>query len=127
VGDPWDDEFQLGNSIALLSYPVHVHSHLRPIRQGLVHVGLITWEGCHIIRLRNESVEKDKILLSLVDRVKASEANLAAQSKAHRAKIEDLKKKLVEKDEDFEVAKAKQEISEWTSARLQKNVDELQE
>jgi hypothetical protein len=25
------------------------------------------------------------------------------------------------------VAKAKQEISEWTSARLQKNVDELQE
>jgi hypothetical protein len=48
VGDPWDDEFQLANSIALLSYPVHVHSHLRPLRQGLVHVGLITWEGCHI-------------------------------------------------------------------------------
>jgi hypothetical protein len=38
-----------------------------------------------------------------------------------------LKKKLAEKNEDFEVAKAKQEISEWTSARLQKNVDELQE
>jgi hypothetical protein len=33
--------------IALLSYLVHVHSHLRPSRQGLVHVGLITWEGCH--------------------------------------------------------------------------------
>ena len=48
MGDPWDDEFQLANSIALLSYPVHVHSHLRPIRQGLVHVGLKTWEGCHI-------------------------------------------------------------------------------
>jgi hypothetical protein len=31
--------------IALLSYVVHVHSHLRPSRQGLVHVGLITWEG----------------------------------------------------------------------------------
>jgi hypothetical protein len=31
VGDPWDDEFQLVNSIALLSYPVHVHSHLRPL------------------------------------------------------------------------------------------------
>jgi hypothetical protein len=38
-----------------------------------------------------------------------------------------LKKKLAEKNEDFEVAKAKQEISEWTSARLQKNVEELQE
>jgi hypothetical protein len=80
-----------------------------------------------VIKLRNEATEKDKILLSLVDRVKASEANLAAQSEAHRAEIENLKKKLAEKNEDFEVAKAKQEISEWTSARLQKNVDELRE
>jgi hypothetical protein len=31
--------------IALLSYLVHVHSHLRPSRQGLVHVGPITREG----------------------------------------------------------------------------------
>jgi hypothetical protein len=31
VGDPWDDEFKLMNSIALLSYTVHVHSHLRPL------------------------------------------------------------------------------------------------
>jgi hypothetical protein len=47
VGDPWDDEFKLMNSIAFLSYSVHVHSNLRPVRQGLVHVGLIIWEGCH--------------------------------------------------------------------------------
>jgi hypothetical protein len=80
-----------------------------------------------VIKLRNEAAEKDKILLSLVDRVKISEANLAAQFEAHRAEIEDLKKKLAEKNEDFEVAKVKQEISEWTSARLQKNVDELRE
>jgi chromosome segregation ATPase len=80
-----------------------------------------------VIRLRNEVVEKDKILHSLVDKVKVSEANLAAQFEAHRAEIEKLKKKLAEKNEDFEVAKAKQEISEWTSARLQKNVDELRE
>jgi ATP-dependent Clp protease ATP-binding subunit ClpA len=80
-----------------------------------------------VIRLRNEVVEKDKILLSLVDRVKVSEANLAAQFEAHRAEIENLKKKLAEKNEDFEVATTKQEISEWTSARLQKNVDELRE
>jgi hypothetical protein len=64
-----------------------------------------------VIRLRDEAAEKDKILLSLVDRVKASEANLAAQSKAHRAEIENLKKKLAEKNADFDVAKAKQEIS----------------
>jgi hypothetical protein len=80
-----------------------------------------------VIRLRNEAVEKDKILLSLVDRVMVSEANLAAQSEAHKAEVENLKKKLAEKNVDFEVAKAKQEISEWTSLRLQKNVDELQE
>jgi hypothetical protein len=65
-------------------------------------------------------------LLSLIDKVKANEDNLAAQSETHRVKIENLKKKLAEKNEDFEVAKAKQKISEWTSARLQKNVDELQ-
>jgi hypothetical protein len=80
-----------------------------------------------VIKLRNEAAKKDKILLSLVDRVKISEANLATQSEAHRAEIEDLKKKLAEKNEDFEVAKAKQEISEWTSTRLQNNIDELRE
>jgi hypothetical protein len=80
-----------------------------------------------VIRLRNEATEKDKILLSLVDRVKVSEANLAAQSEAHKAKVENLKKKLAKKNEDFEVAKEKQEISKWTSSRLQKNVDELRE
>jgi hypothetical protein len=50
-----------------------------------------------VIRLRNEAAEKDKILLSLVDRVKASEANLVAHYATHRAEIEDLKKKLAEK------------------------------
>ena len=62
-----------------------------------------------------------------MDRLKISEAKLNAQSEAHKAEIESLKKKLAEKNEDFEVAKAKQEISEWTSSRLQKNVDELRE
>jgi hypothetical protein len=28
----------------LLSYPVHMHSSLRSLRQGHVRVGLITWE-----------------------------------------------------------------------------------
>jgi hypothetical protein len=31
VGDLWDNEFKLLNSIALLSYTIHVHSHLRPL------------------------------------------------------------------------------------------------
>jgi hypothetical protein len=77
--------------------------------------------------LRNEALEKDKILLSLVDMLKSNEAKLNAQSKAHKAEVEDLEKKLAEANENFELAKAKQEISEWTSTRLEKNVEELRE
>jgi hypothetical protein len=62
-----------------------------------------------------------------VDRLKSNEAKLNAQSKAHKAKVEDLQKKLAEANVNFELAKAKQEISEWTSARLEKNVAELRE
>jgi hypothetical protein len=80
-----------------------------------------------VIILRNEALEKDKILLSLVDRVKASEAKLTVQSIAHIAEVKDLRRKLAEANENFELAKAKQEISEWTSARLEKNVKELRE
>jgi hypothetical protein len=80
-----------------------------------------------VVTLRNEALEKDKILLSLVDRLKSNEAKLNAQSEAHKAKVEDLQKKLAEMNENFEVAKARQEISEWTSSRLQKNVEELRE
>jgi hypothetical protein len=56
VGDHWDDEFKLMNSIALLSYPIHMRNNLRPLWQGLMHVGLITWEGCHT-ESENENVE----------------------------------------------------------------------
>jgi hypothetical protein len=80
-----------------------------------------------IIRLRNEAAEKDKILLSLVDRVKKDKAKFNAQSEAHKAEVENLQKKLVEAKENFEVAKVKQEISEWSNARLEKNVKELRE
>jgi hypothetical protein len=64
VGDPWDDEFKLMNSIALLSYPVHVHSNLIPLRQGLVYVGLITWEGCHSMVSEGSPISIDiKVIL----------------------------------------------------------------
>jgi hypothetical protein len=80
-----------------------------------------------IIRLRNEATEKDKILLSLVDRVKKDEAKFNAQSEAHKAEVASLQKKLAEANENFEVAKVKQEISEWSNVRLEKNVEELRE
>jgi hypothetical protein len=45
-----------------------------------------------VIKLRNEAVEKDKILLSLVDRVKKDEEKFNAQSEAHKAEVEGLQK-----------------------------------
>jgi hypothetical protein len=66
-------------------------------------------------------------MLSLVDRVKKDEAKFYAQSEAHKAEMEDLRKKLAEANENFELAKVKQEISEWSNTRLEKNVEELRE
>jgi hypothetical protein len=43
------------------------------------------------------------------------------------AEIEDLRKKLAEANQNFELAKAKQEISDWSNTRLEKNVEELHE
>jgi tRNA A37 threonylcarbamoyladenosine dehydratase len=80
-----------------------------------------------VITLRNEALEKNKILLSLVDRLNTSEAKLNAQVEAHKAKVEDLKKNLAEINENFEVAKAKQEIREIERARMQKNFEELRD
>jgi hypothetical protein len=81
-----------------------------------------------VVTLRNEALEKkDKILFSLVDKLKTCEAKLSAQDEAHKAEVEDLKKKLAEMNENFEVAKAKQEISEMERSRVQNNVEELRD
>jgi phage shock protein A len=62
-----------------------------------------------VITLRNEALEKDKILFSLVDKLKTSEAKLSAQSEAHKAEVEDLKKKLAETNEKLKL--------QWRSMR----------
>jgi hypothetical protein len=40
-----------------------------------------------VIRLRNEAMEKEKILLSLVDKAKADEAKFNTQSEAYKAEV----------------------------------------
>jgi hypothetical protein len=80
-----------------------------------------------VIKLRNEAMEKDKILLSLVDKVKQDEGKSNTQSEAHKAEVEDLRKKLAKANENFELAKVKQKISEWSNTKLEKNVEELRE
>jgi hypothetical protein len=47
-----------------------------------------------------------------VDRLKSSEAELTAQTEAHKVEVEDLKKKIAKTSKNFEVAMAKHEISE---------------
>jgi hypothetical protein len=78
-----------------------------------------------VIKLRNEALEKDKILLSLVSKVKEDETKSNAQAKAHKAEVEDLRKKLAETNENLALAKASEEISEWSKTRLEKNVEEF--
>jgi predicted RNase H-like nuclease (RuvC/YqgF family) len=80
-----------------------------------------------VITLRNKALEKDKILFSLVDKLKTCKAKLSAQDEAHKAEVEDLKKKLAELNKNFKVAKAKQVISEMERSRVQKNVEELRD
>jgi hypothetical protein len=43
-----------------------------------------------VITLRNEALEKDKILLSLVESLKSSESKLSSQAELHRSEIQEL-------------------------------------
>jgi hypothetical protein len=73
-----------------------------------------------VIELRNEGLEKDKILISLESKMKEDEAKFNAQAEAQKVEVENLRKQLAEAKENCEVAKASQEISEWWKARLEK-------
>jgi hypothetical protein len=45
-----------------------------------------------VIKLRNEAMEKDKILLTLVDKIKEDAATSKAQAEAQKREIKDLQK-----------------------------------
>jgi hypothetical protein len=78
-----------------------------------------------VIKLRNEAMEKDKILLSLVDKVKEDEASFKNQSEAQKIEIEDLRKQLVEAKEKCGLVEANRDISEYWKNYLEKTVEEL--
>ena len=78
-----------------------------------------------VITLRHEALEKDKILHSLVERLKSSEARLSAQAEAHEVDMQELKKKVAEATENFNVEVVKHEICEIERSRAQKNIDKL--
>jgi hypothetical protein len=70
-------------------------------------------------------LEKDKILLTLVDKVKENEANFKTEFEAQKSEIEDLRKQLFEAKEKCGLAEANRDISEYWKNYLQKTVDEL--
>jgi membrane protein involved in colicin uptake len=78
-----------------------------------------------VIELRNEGLEKDKMLHSLVNKIKEDEAASKAQAEAQKREIEDLRKQLAEAKEKCAVAEAKREISEQWTNHLDKNVEAL--
>jgi hypothetical protein len=80
-----------------------------------------------VIELRNEGLEKDKILISLVNKIKEDEAQYKAQAEAQKAEVEDLWRQLAEANERCALAQANQEISEYWKNKLEKNVEELRE
>jgi hypothetical protein len=78
-----------------------------------------------VIRLRNKTTEKDKIQLSLVDKVKEDEARFKAQAKIQKNEIEDLRKQLAKAKEKCGLAEANRDISEYWKNYLEKIVEEL--
>jgi hypothetical protein len=78
-----------------------------------------------VIELRNEGLEKDKILISLVNKVKEDEASFKAQAEIQKNEIEDLRKQLAEAKEKCALAEANREISEYWKNYLEKTVEEL--
>jgi hypothetical protein len=78
-----------------------------------------------VIELRNEGLEKDKILISLVNKVKEDEASFKAQAEIQKNENEDHRKQLAEAKEKCALAEANQEISEYWKNHLEKTVEEV--
>jgi Ribonuclease G/E len=78
-----------------------------------------------VIELRNEGPEKDKILISLINKIKVGEASSKAQAEAQKNEIEDLRRQLAEAKEKCAVGEANRDASEYWKNYLEKTVAEL--
>jgi Ribonuclease G/E len=70
-------------------------------------------------------LEKDKILLTLVDKVKGDEANFKAQSEIQRNEIENLQKQLAKANLKCAVAEAERDASDYWKNYYEKTVANL--
>jgi Ribonuclease G/E len=78
-----------------------------------------------VIELRNEGLEKDKILISLVNKIKEDETSSKVQAEAKKSEIEDLRKQLAEAKLKCVVAEADRDASEYWKNYFEKTVVEL--
>jgi hypothetical protein len=78
-----------------------------------------------VIELRNEGLEKDKILNSLLNKIKEDEATSKAQAKAQKCEIEDLQKQQAEAKLKCAIAEADRDASDHEKNYWEKIVVEL--
>jgi hypothetical protein len=78
-----------------------------------------------VIELMNEGLEKDKILNSLINKIKEDEATSKAQFETQKREIEDLRKQLAEEKLKCAVAEADRDASEYSKNHWEKTVVEL--
>jgi hypothetical protein len=78
-----------------------------------------------VIELRNKGLEKDKILHSLINRIKEDEATFKGQAKAQKREIEDLRKQLARAKEERILEETKRELSDQWANHLEGTVEEL--
>jgi hypothetical protein len=78
-----------------------------------------------VIELRNKGLEKDKILNSLVNKIKEDEATSKAQAEAQKCEIEDLRKQLAEAKLKCAIAEADRDANDYWKTYLEKTVIEL--
>jgi hypothetical protein len=78
-----------------------------------------------VIELRNEGLEKDKILHSLINKIKEDKVTFKVQDEAQRREIEDLRKQLARAKEERTLEETKREISEQWANHLEKSIEEL--
>jgi hypothetical protein len=78
-----------------------------------------------VIELRNEGLENDKILISLVNKIKEDEASSNVQAESQNNEIEDLQKQLAEAKLKYAVAEADRDAWEYWKNYFEKIVAEL--
>ena len=72
-----------------------------------------------VIELRNEGLEKDKILNSLLNKIKEDKATSKAQAEAQKCEIEDLQKQLAEAKLKCAIAEADRDTSNYLRSQFE--------